>query len=148
MRRALSGGRRCFFMNQPVIEVAAALIFQDSKLLIAQRPPVTHLAGLWEFPGGKRESGESFEVCLRREILEELDCAISVGDLVFHTKHDYPGKTVDIRFYQCRILKGAPRPVECAAVEWITPIQFSDFEFPKADEKLLTLLKKRSDLWV
>lgn len=136
-----------FFMNQPVIEVAAALIFRDSKLLIAQRPPGVHLAGLWEFPGGKRESGESFHSCLQREIREELDCDIRVNDMVFQTVHDYPGKTVDIRFYQCRLLVGEPRPVECAALKWIPIAQLDDFEFPKADEKLLDLLMNRTDLW-
>jgi mutator protein MutT len=134
-------------MNQPFIEVAAALIFRDSKLLIAQRPPGVHLAGLWEFPGGKRESGETFETCLLREIREELDCDIRMGDLVFQTKHDYPGKSIDIRFYQCQLHQGEPKPVECAAVEWISVAQLRDFEFPKADEKLLYLLTSRTDLW-
>ena len=134
-------------MNQPVIEVAAALIFRHTKLLIAQRPPGVHLAGLWEFPGGKRESGETYEACLQREIREELDCDIRVGDLVFQTKHDYPGKSIDIRFYQCRLHRGEPKPVECAAVEWISVSQLRDYEFPKADEKLLDLLISRADLW-
>lgn len=134
-------------MNQPIIEVAAALIFRDSKLLIAQRPSGVHLAGLWEFPGGKRESGETFEACLKREILEELDCEIHVHDLVFQTKHDYPDKTVDIRFYQCRLHQGEPRPVECAALEWISATQLKDYKFPKADEKLLDILVSNCDLW-
>ena len=110
-------------MKPPVIEVAAALIFRQSKLLIAQRPPHVHLAGLWEFPGGKREPDETFESCLRREIREELDCEIRVGEQLFHTVHDYPVKTVDIRFYQCCLLKGEPRPIECAAVNWVSASQ-------------------------
>lgn len=134
-------------MKSPVIEVAAALIFRQSKLLIAQRPPHVHLAGLWEFPGGKRESGETFESCLRREILEELDCNIRVGEQLFHTVHDYPGKTVDIRFYQCFLMDGEPRPIECAAVNWISVSQITDYEFPKADEKLLDLLIEQKEWW-
>ncbi|MEI9864057.1 MAG: NUDIX domain-containing protein [Limisphaerales bacterium] len=69
-------------MQRPkIIEVSAALIFRDGKLLIAQRHANSHLGGLWEFPGGKRESGETFEQCLVREIREELDVEISVGEL-------------------------------------------------------------------
>src|SRR3954470_20029386 len=79
------------------IDVAAALIFHHGELLITQRRPDDHLPNLWEFPGGKVESGETFEACLIREIREELAIEISVGDLVEDLTHSYLEKTVRLR---------------------------------------------------
>ena len=129
------------------IEVAAALVFRNEKILIARRPSGVHLAGLWEFPGGKREQGESFESCLQREIWEELDCGIAVGSLVFKNVHSYPEKTVDIRFYHCKLTQGEPRAIECDALEWITKDQVGDYSFPEADVALLEYLDRCHDLW-
>ncbi len=81
--------------TQNCVEVSAALIFRDGKLLIAQRHAKSHLGGLWEFPGGKREAGETFEQCLVREICEELGVDISAGELFEEVSHTYPEK---IRF--------------------------------------------------
>lgn len=131
----------------PTIEVAAALIFRDSKLLIARRPEGVHLAGLWEFPGGKREQGESFESCLQREIREELDCDVEVGSLVFQNVHSYSEKTVDIRFYHCTLTKGEPRAIECDALEWVTKDRVAEFSFPEADVALLEHLGGCPELW-
>ena len=130
------------------IEVAAALVFRNEKLLIARRPSGVHLAGLWEFPGGKREQGESFESCLQREIWEELDCGITVGSLVFKNVHSYPEKTVDIRFYHCALTQGEPRAIECDALEWITKDEVADYSFPEADVALLEYLDRCPHLWV
>ncbi len=133
--------------SQTFIEVAAALIFCDKKLLIAQRPPHVHLGGLWEFPGGKREHGESFENCLKREIQEELDCMVEVGELVFQNVHRYPEKTIDIRFYACKLASGVPKPVECEKIEWITRDKVKNFSFPDADLALLEHLDRCNALW-
>ncbi|MBT3595896.1 MAG: (deoxy)nucleoside triphosphate pyrophosphohydrolase [Verrucomicrobia bacterium] len=130
------------------VEVAAALVFRNEKLLIARRPSGVHLAGLWEFPGGKREQGESFESCLQREIWEELDCGITVGSLVFKNVHSYSEKTVDIRFYHCKLTQGEPRAIECDALEWITKDQVADYSFPEADVALLEYLDRCPHLWV
>ena len=130
------------------VEVAAALVFRNEKLLIARRPSGVHLAGLWEFPGGKREQGESFESCLQREIWEELDCGITVGSLVFKNVHSYSEKTVDIRFYHCKLTQGEPRAIECDALEWITKDQVADYSFPEADVALLEHLDRCPHLWV
>src|SRR5882757_10854262 len=81
------------------IEVSAALIFHHGKLLIAQRHATSHLGGLWEFPGGKREAGETFEQCLVRTIREELGVEISVGELFEEIVHDYPEKSVRLKFF-------------------------------------------------
>ena len=122
------------------IEVSAALIFRDGKLLITQRHANSHLGGLWEFPGGKRESGESFEDCLIREIREELDVEISVGELFEEIAHAYPEKSVRLKFFICRLLSGEPQTLDCAAVRWVTQNELVDFEFPAADARLLVRL--------
>ncbi|MFN0066888.1 MAG: (deoxy)nucleoside triphosphate pyrophosphohydrolase [Limisphaerales bacterium] len=126
---------------RPPVEVAAALVFRDGRLLIAQRPPGKHLAGLWEFPGGKREPDETWEACLRREIREELDCDVEVGECLAEIGHDYPEKSVLLRFHVCRLQDGEPRAVGCAAVAWVTREGLARHEFPPADAALLARLQ-------
>ena len=125
------------------IEVSAALIFRAGKLLITQRHAKSHLGGLWEFPGGKREPGETFEACLVREIREELGVEISVGELFEEISHVYPEKAVHLKFFTCRLLSGEPQPVDCAAVKWIEPAELDAHEFPAADAQLLASLTKK-----
>ena len=123
------------------IEVSAALIFHDGKLLITQRNANAHLGGLWEFPGGKREVNESFEQCLVREIREELGIKISVGKLFEEISHDYPEKSVHLKFFLCKLIRGEPQLLGCAAFKWIGKSELSDFEFPAADAQLLEKLR-------
>ena len=130
-----------------VIEVSAALIFRAGKLLITQRHAKTHLGGLWEFPGGKREAGETFEQCLVREIREELGAEISVGELFAEVAHAYPEKSVHLKFFICQLLSGEPQPLDCAAVNWVAKTELADFEFPAADAQLLEKLKDPSLVW-
>src|SRR5215472_18080299 len=108
-----------------VIDVAAALIFRDGKLLIAQRYHDAHLGGLWEFPGGKREPNEAFEPCLVRELQEELGIEVAVGELIESLTHAYSEKTVHLKFFRCCWLKGEPRPLGCNAFKWVTPEELS-----------------------
>jgi 8-oxo-dGTP diphosphatase len=129
------------------IEVAAALIFRSGKLLITQRPAKSHLGGLWEFPGGKREANETFEQCLVREICEELGVEISVGELFEEVAHDYPEKSVHLKFFICKILSGEPQPLDCAAVKWIERSELDAHEFPAADAQLLEKLKSPRLAW-
>jgi mutator protein MutT len=119
------------------IEVSAALIFRAGKLLITQRHADSHLGGLWEFPGGKREPGETFEACLVREIREELGVDISVGELFETISHDYPEKSVHLKFFICRLRSGEPQPLDCAAVKWIAKPELQTHDFPAADARLL-----------
>ncbi len=123
-------------------EVSAALIFRGGKLLITQRHAKSHLGGLWEFPGGKREPGESFEQCLVREIREELGVAITVGELFDEIRHDYQEKTVRLKFFLCKIISGEPQPLDCAAVKWIGREGLNEHEFPAADARLLEKLSR------
>ncbi len=127
-------------MSMPAIEVSAGLLFRDGRLLITQRPVGTHLAGLWEFPGGKREAGETWEACLVRELQEELGVAVEVGRLFDEVTHEYPGKRVHLRFFICRLTEGEPAPLGCAAVKWVTAADLQTHDFPPADAHLLAAL--------
>jgi len=131
----------------PCIDVVAGLIFRNGRLLITQRPPGAHLGGLWEFPGGKCEPGESDEQALKRELLEELGVAVEVGALLETVTHRYPAKTVRIRFHLCRLRSGEPSPLGCPDLRWVTRTELAGYDFPEADERLLDRLKGESSLW-
>jgi len=131
-----------------IVEVSAGLIFYKGKLLITQRHAGAHLGGLWEFPGGKREAGETFEECLVRELREELGVETEVGELFESVTHAYPSKTVQLKFFLCRLLKGEPKAIDCAAVQWVTRAELEDYEFPAADERLLEKLRAATGLWI
>ncbi|HYG33357.1 MAG TPA: 8-oxo-dGTP diphosphatase MutT [Clostridia bacterium] len=130
-----------------VIDVSAALVFRGGKLLITQRPAGTHLEGLWEFPGGKREPDETFEQCLARELREELGIEVFVGELIESLTHAYPEKTVHLRFFRCSWVKGEPEAIDCAAFKWVTAAELADHEFPAADARLLEKLRRETRLW-
>jgi mutator protein MutT len=129
------------------IEVSAALIFCEGRLLITQRHAYSHLGGLWEFPGGKREPGETFEQCLIREIREELGIEISVGELFEEIVHDYSEKSVHLKFFICELLAGEPQPLDCAAIKWIEKSELTAHKFPAADARLLEQLKSPRMTW-
>jgi mutator protein MutT len=131
----------------PVIDVAAALVFRDGKLLITQRHADAHLGGLWEFPGGKREPNETFEACLSRELREELGIEVEVGGLVESLPHAYPEKTVHLKFYQCRWKQHEPQPLGCAAFKWVSAAELKDYAFPAADARLLEKLWHDKAIW-
>ena len=133
--------RKSHIANRKFTEVSAALIFHGGKLLITQRHAKSHLGGLWEFPGGKREPGETFEQCLVREIREELGVEISVGKLFEEISHDYPEKSVRLKFFLCELISGEPQPLDCAAVKWIEKSGLTTHAFPAADAQLLRHLQ-------
>src|ERR1041384_5996745 len=112
------------------IEVSAGLIFRNGKLLITQRHAGAHLGGLWEFPGGKREPGETFEQCLARELREELGVEVAVGELFEIVTHAYREKTVHLQSHLCRIIDGEPQPLGCAALRWVNQSELGEFAFP------------------
>ena len=123
------------------IEVAAGIVFRDGKILITQRRSQDHLGNLWEFPGGKRETDESFENCLQRELWEELGIEVAVGELVDTVTHQYPEKTVHLKFYRCVWVRNEPQAIGCQASAWVGPRQLADYSFPAADARLLDKLK-------
>ena len=123
-----------------VIDVSAALIFHKGQLLITQRRADSHLGGLWEFPGGKREPDETFEQCLAREIREELGMEIAVGTLLEEVTHAYETKTVHLKFFLCEWTGGDPKALGCAAFQWIRKSELANYPFPAADTRLLEKL--------
>ena len=124
-----------------IVEVVAAVIRKDGKILITQRPDEVHLARLWEFPGGKVETGESLESALRREIREELSVDIVVGDEFYSVEHEYPGNSVRLHFFNCEIEEGEPQAVGVADLQWVLPSDLSQFDFPPADTELIERLR-------
>jgi 8-oxo-dGTP diphosphatase len=125
-----------------VIEVTAALIRDtEGRYLITQRRRGSHLEGLWEFPGGKQEAGESPEAALRRELEEELTATFEVGPLTETIHWEYPDRTIVLRFYACRHLSGPIEPREGQAMAWVPPARLGEYAFPPADSALVRRLK-------
>jgi 8-oxo-dGTP diphosphatase len=129
------------------IEVAAGVIFKKGSLLITQRKPTQHLGGLWEFPGGKREKGESFEECLHRELFEELRIRVSIDRLIQEITHQYLSKKVVLRFYLCRWTEGEPLALGCQHWRWIRQDELFNWSFPPADDPIVNLLACDSTFW-
>ena len=145
--RAGSGARPSAVDPRRAIEVSAGLIFRSGQLLLTQRHPGDHLGGLWEFPGGKREPGETFEQCLTRELREELGVEVSVGALFESVTHAYGDKTVHLKFFLCQLSTGEPQPLDCAALKWVRREELAAHAFPAADAQLLSRLAADSSRW-
>lgn len=118
------------------IVVVAAVVEEHGRFLIARRLAGTHLAGYWEFPGGKVHEGESHTDALRREILEELNTGIVSAHRIFHTAHAYAERTVELHFYRA-VLTAEPHAVLGQELRWITREEFRELEFPPADSELI-----------
>ncbi|MGQ0811210.1 MAG: 8-oxo-dGTP diphosphatase MutT, partial [Nitrospiraceae bacterium] len=127
-----------------VVQVAAGLICDAGRYLIARRKSGVHLGGLWEFPGGKCEPGESLEECLRRELHEELAVTISSPVHFQVIRHAYPEKIVELHFFRCSIVAGQATPVDCAEIRWVDPEDLAQFEFPPADRPVIDALRRMS----
>ncbi len=119
--------------------VLAAVIERDGAFLLTRRHRDAHLGGMWEFPGGKCEEGETHEACLAREILEELGAASRIGDELLSVTHAYPERTVRLHFRRCDLLD-EPRPMLGQEMRWVARHELSTLEFPAADRELIDLL--------
>ena len=126
-------------MSRSPIDVVAAIIERDGRFLVTLRPSGTHLAGHWEFPGGKVHHSETHVEALRREVFEELDCVVNVGALVHEVTHAYPEKTVRLFFYQCTV-GGEPKPMMGQEMRWVPRSELSSLPFPEADRDLISQL--------
>ena len=127
-----------------VIEVTAALVQDEAgRYLITQRRRGSHLEGLWEFPGGKLEAGESHEAGLRRELREELAAEFEVNGLVETVRWEYPDRTIVLHFYACRVASGTVEPQEAQQMRWVAPDELPRYEFPPADLALIDRLRRR-----
>jgi mutator protein MutT len=127
-----------------VIEVTAALVQDDTgRYLITQRRRGSHLEGLWEFPGGKLEAGESHEAGLRRELQEELGADFAVDRLVETVRWEYPDRTIVLHFYDCKLVSGTVQAREQQEMRWVTPDELPRYDFPPADRSLIDRLRRR-----
>lgn len=130
-------------MEKWVLEVAAALIVKDGKVLLTRRHEADAQGGLWEFPGGAREEGESFAECLARELQEELGITVEVGEEVARVLHDYEDFAVDLRLFRARIVHGEPKALGCAEVRWVKEPEIFTLSLAPADQKLVQDLRER-----
>ena len=126
-----------------VTEVVAALVWRDDKFMICQRPAHKARGLLWEFVGGKVESGETKEQALIRECREELVVTISVGDVFMDVTHEYPDLTVHLTLFNATITEGEPQKLEHNDIQWITPSEIENYNFCPADVEILKEITAR-----
>jgi 8-oxo-dGTP diphosphatase len=127
--------------RKALIVVAAAVVERDGAFLLTRRLKGTHLAGAWEFPGGKCEPSESPEDCLVREIQEELAAGVRVGDRILVTRH--PERTVELHFFRAALLD-APVPQIGQEMRWVPREELASLEFPEADADLIRMLVEQT----
>jgi 8-oxo-dGTP diphosphatase len=125
----------------PHLRVVAAVIGRNERYLITQRRPSAVLSGLWEFPGGRVEEGESDSEALRREVRERVGVEVTVGACIGRRTHDYDGYSVDLALYQAEIVGAAePTAVRVADCRWVASNEFENYRFPAADQATMDLL--------
>ena len=124
-------------------QVVAALIWQDKRFLICQRPAHKMRGLLWEFVGGKVEPGETKEAALARECMEELGVVVQAKDVFLEVVHRYPDMTVDLTLFNAEIVSGTPKLLEHADIRWITPAEIDGYDFCPADVEILKRLKSK-----
>jgi 8-oxo-dGTP diphosphatase len=126
-----------------VLVAAAALVDIDGRVLVQQRPDGKSMAGLWEFPGGKVEAGESLEQSLIRELQEELDIDVTEACLAPFTfaSHAYEDFQLLMPLFVCRVWQGTLRPREGQAIKWLRPMRMADLPMPPADRPLVAMLR-------
>ena len=127
-------------MEKRVTEVVAALIWEEDRFLICQRPAHKDRGLLWEFVGGKVEPGETKEQALVRECREELAVTISVGEVFMEVDHDYPDLNVHLTLFNAAIIEGMPQMLEHNDIRWIAVEEIPQYEFCPADEAILKRL--------
>ncbi len=126
--------------SRPHVRVVAAEIEQHGRYLITQRRPQAVLPLLWEFPGGRVEAGETDEEALRRELNEKLLIDVEVLDLALHVSHEYDKYTLDLLVYKAALASGEPSAHRVHQVRWVRAEEFSDYEFPGADQQTVDAL--------
>jgi 8-oxo-dGTP diphosphatase len=125
----------------PHLRVVAAVIAQNDRYLITQRRPTAVLPGLWEFPGGRVEEGETDAQALKREVRERVGVEVDVGACIGRRTHDYDGYSVDLALYQAAIQgEVEPRAVRVADCRWVASSEFEKYRFPAADQATMDLL--------
>ena len=124
-------------MERKTVNVVAAMIVDNGRLLICRLPEGKALAGMWEFAGGKIEPGETPEQALVRECHEELDITIEPQSLFAQVEYDYPAMHLSMQVYTAQILSGTPKRLEHMEMKWVSPDQLGEFTFCPADREIL-----------
>ncbi len=124
------------------VEVAIALVWKDGRLLLSRRPDDAHLGGLWEFPGGKLEAGESPERAAEREVLEELGVICSARSRRAPIEHDYIDRSVVLHPVDCEYVSGEPRALQVTELAWALPSELGQYAFPEANAELVAELAR------
>ena len=114
---------------------------EQGQILIDRRLQEGLLGGLWEFPGGKIEPGETVEDCIRRELQEELAIEVEVGNRLMTINHTYTHFKVTLNVFHCRHTAGEPQPIECDEVRWVEVSELEEFPFPKANSQIIDAIK-------
>lgn len=123
--------------------VAAALITENGKFMICQRPENKARGLLWEFVGGKQEVGEDLKQTLKRECMEELGCVVEADNLFLEVEHIYPDITIKLSVFYAHIVSGEPKLLEHNDIKWITPDEIDSYEFCPADKDVLEKIKEK-----
>ncbi|AFZ27138.1 mutator mutT protein [Cylindrospermum stagnale PCC 7417] len=127
--------------------IGVAVIWNDQEqILIDRRRPEGSMGGLWEFPGGKIESGETIPECILREIDEELGIEIEVGEHLITIDHTYTHLRVTLTVHQCRHLTGVPQALECDEIRWVNLEELDQFAFPKANFQIIAALRQSKEV--
>ncbi len=126
---------------RPRYQVAVGVIYKRGRILIDKRKPEGLLGGLWEFPGGKKKSGESFTQALKREVREELDIEIQVKDKLIVVDHAYTHFEVQLHVYACEYESGQPKCLACTDIKWVFPSQLDRYAFPTANRKIFPTIQ-------
>ncbi|MGB2927250.1 MAG: 8-oxo-dGTP diphosphatase MutT [Limnothrix sp.] len=130
-------------MVLPHKRIGVAVIWNDAgEILIDRRLEQGEMAGLWEFPGGKIEAGETVEACIAREIKEEINLEIRVGDRLILIEHDYPKFKVSLYVHWCEYLGGEPEAIECQEIRWVKPEALGEFTFPEANQAIIEAIQR------
>lgn len=124
----------------PVLPCGVALIRRGREFLIAQRKEQDTFGSFWEFPGGGKDDGETFEECVRREIKEELGIDIAVEKKYMEIRRVHRERVIWLNFFLCTHLSGEPQPLECQKLVWADVDELKNFKFPPANQEVITRL--------
>lgn len=127
-------------MSKPHYQVAAAVIIDGEELLVARRGKQSRHPGRWEFPGGKREAGETIEECLIREIKEELNLDVKLIKKVASVEHEYDDISIDLHAFICRLAENEEKPGSNDHINWVKPCRLADYNLLPPDRKILVSL--------
>lgn len=130
-------------MALPHKQIGVAVIRNgQGEILIDRRLESGDMAGLWEFPGGKIEQGETVEACIAREIKEEINLDVRVGDRLLLIEHDYPKFKVSLHVHWCDVVGGEAQAIECQEIKWVQPPELDQFTFPEANLAIITAIQQ------